>query len=182
MINMSIQYISDKVPNHIYNSHTTYENTVLQEHSGIVSGLKDTGTSEAMIENQGRLFIGLCLIDNADKFIEDNYQTIYDKEIEKAAASTTADKKTIAVTRTWIKLMNMASSECINKYKIAGSKAKIAVIDDVLPTGGVLLESNDPRVAILAELEKQAVELLKNVKTPKPLEPVVEFTENETGC
>jgi hypothetical protein len=71
---MSTELYTDKVPQYVHNKHTTYENTVLQEHASIVSGLKDVGTSEAMIESQGTLLIGMCLKGKSLEFINTRYE------------------------------------------------------------------------------------------------------------
>jgi hypothetical protein len=147
---MTIQYISDKVPQYIHNKYTNYENTVLQEHSNIVGSLKDTTALETLVESQARLYIGLCKRDKSQKFIEDNFQGYYNSEIEKLKTQlngniglTEKEKKDMATNRTWLRLINEAVSEFINRYKVDGSKAKIAVIDDLLPDGRKIMEVED---------------------------------------
>jgi hypothetical protein len=125
----------------VYNKHTTYENTVLQEHASIVSSLKDTSAVEALIESAGRLFIGLCMKDKADTFIDDNYQKLYDAEYNK---NTDAENDTIrnnnACNRAWLRLINMATTYNLNKYKADGSKAKLAVLDDITNDGHSIVD------------------------------------------
>lgn len=142
---MTIEYITDKNPQYIYNKHTTYENTVLQEHASIVSGLKDVAAVEALIEAQGRLFIGLCMKDKTITFIENNLTNYYNNEYNKLASTQLKDseKKSNAYNRAWLRLINEAAAFFINKYKVDGSKAKIAIVDDVTTDGRKIKDADD---------------------------------------
>jgi hypothetical protein len=141
---MTTEFLTDKIPPYIHNKHTTYENTVLQEHSSIVSGLQDTSTNKTLIEAQGRLLIGLCLKDKAHEFIDKKYNEYYEDEYAKVPGSeTTPDRIAISINRTWLRLITEAISTWIAKYKVDGSKAKIAIVDDVLPDGRRILEPDE---------------------------------------
>jgi len=142
---MSVELLNDKVPMYIHNKHTTYENTVLQEHASIVTNLRDTGTSEALIESQGRLLIGLCLKEKTQEFIRQRFDDYYKEELEllKYNNGTAVEKQNAAVHRVWLRLINDAMDVFINKYKVDGSRAKIAVIDDVMPDGRVFADPKD---------------------------------------
>ena len=140
----AIEYINDKQPMFIYNKHTTYENTVLQEHSAMVSGLKDKSSLDALIESQGRLFIGACMKEKATDYIKDHYQTYIDAEL--LIIPTTADdseKASLATNNAWTRMINEAFDYFLTKYKVDGSKAKMAILDDILPDGRVLMDIED---------------------------------------
>jgi hypothetical protein len=131
---MSTELVKDNIPNYIHNKHTTYENTVLQEHAALVSALRDTATLEALIEAQGRLFIGFCKLDAADKFIAEHYDEYYKNEFTKINANIQpGEKNRIATNRTWLRLINEAVTDFVIKYRVSGSKAKLAIIDDDIP-------------------------------------------------
>jgi len=142
---VTVELLTDKVPAFVHNKHTTYENTVLQEHASIVAKLADTNLTETLIESQGRLLIGMCMKGKTQDFIDNHFQDYLDKEIDtlSRSTSTTVNKENAAVTRTWIRLINEAMDHFISRYKVDGSKAKIAVIDDVMPDGRVLADPRD---------------------------------------
>jgi hypothetical protein len=140
---MATEYIADKVPLYVHNKHTSYENTVLQEHSSIVSGLKDTATNETLIESQGSLFIGLCMKGNATKFVQEHYEKYYLEEYNKIGTSNNIDRKSVANTRTWLRIINEAMDFFLNKYRVDGSKAKMAVMDDITADGHVIKDVDD---------------------------------------
>lgn len=142
---MAVELLTDKVPAYVHNKHTTYENTVLQEHASIVAKLADTNLTDTLIESQGRLLIGMCLKGKTQKFIDDNFQNYLDKEIEALSRTptTTVNKGNAAVTRAWIRLINEAMDTFISRYKVDGSKAKVAVIDEVMSDGRVLVDPGD---------------------------------------
>jgi hypothetical protein len=142
---MTVELCTDKVPTYVHNKHTTYENTVLQEHASIVTKLADTNTTDTLIESQGRLLIGMCMKGKAQNFIDTHYQEYLDKEFEALSKSTTTtvNKENAAVTRTWIRLINEAMDYFISRYKVDGSKAKVAVVDDEMPDGRILADPKD---------------------------------------
>jgi uncharacterized radical SAM superfamily Fe-S cluster-containing enzyme len=59
------------------------------------------------------------------------------------SSATTADKRKTAVHRIWLRLINEAMDTFINKYKVDGSKAKVAVIDEEMPDGRILADPKD---------------------------------------
>jgi hypothetical protein len=139
-----MELIRDKTPEYVYNKHTTYENTILQEHAGIVNSLKDISAGKAMIEPSALLFIGLCMKDKADKFVDDNYKKIYDKEYNDAAnIKNDTERHNYACNRAWLRLMNMATTYNLNKYKTDGSKAKLAILDNVTSDGRLIVDADD---------------------------------------
>jgi hypothetical protein len=176
---MVTEFISDKIPAYIHNKHTNYENTVLSEHSSMVGALKDTATFEALIEAQGRLFIGMCMPGKADAFINDKYDSYYATEVSKLTSNpVVSERKQMANTRTWLKLINEAADYYIKKYKIDGSVAKIAVIDNVLPDGRLLMDCEDVPQPVKDYFK--TLDITK--KSPGPLiDEAVEFTEDEDG-
>lgn len=140
----NVEYVTDKMPQYVFNKHTTYENTVLQEHASIVSALKDTGTNEALIESQARMFIGLCMKDQSIAHIEEKFPKYYNNEYEKLKnIAKDSERRNIAFTRAWIQLINDAVNFFINKYKVDGSKAKIAIVDDLTSDGRRIIEPDD---------------------------------------
>jgi hypothetical protein len=138
-----IQLIKDNVPQYIHNKHTTYENTMLNVFSSIVGSLKDTDTSDVLLENQGRLFIGGLLKDKAEKFISDNYQNYYDEIFKTIKARTSDDQKRITNTRVWERLITDAFGKFIKDHHVDHTKAKIAAIDRFTPDGKELVEICD---------------------------------------
>lgn len=189
---MTTEMLTDKVPTYVHNKHTTYENTVLQEHSSIVSGLQDTGTDKSLIEAQGRLLIGLCLKDKANDFLNERYQVYYDEEYKKiSSAETTPDRKAIAINRTLLRLITDAMSIWIAKYKVDGSKAKIAIIDDILPDGRRILEP-DELLKLVTGLLPVGYKIVKD-ESSIPLDkieaniiidgmPIVDYADDEVHC
>lgn len=142
---MTTELINDKIPAYVLNKHTTYENTVLSEHAAIVSGLKDTATDETLIESQGQLFIGLCMKGEAADFIKNNYNAYYAEENSKITSSN-GNRKNVANTRTWLRLINEAMDFFLNKYRVDGSKAKIAVLDSITSDGKPIVDVEDEPV------------------------------------
>lgn len=142
---MAAELYSDKVPEYVHNKHTTYENTVLQEHAAIVSNLKDISTIDGLVESQGRLLIGMCLKNKTQDFINDHYKDYLKEETDHLSDSSLTDsqKNNAAVHRVWLRLITDAMNVFISKYKVDGSKAKIAVIDDEMPDGRVLVDPKD---------------------------------------
>lgn len=139
-----MEVIRDRIPAYVYNKHTTYENTVLQEHASIVSSLRDTETPEALIEAQGRLFLGICMPGGADKFIEDNYQQYYDYEYKLLGnINNIATRANMATNRAWLRLINDAFNKFIKKYRVDGSKAKMAVMDNITSDGQKIEDIDD---------------------------------------
>jgi hypothetical protein len=155
---MATEMYNDNNPKYIYNRHTSYENTVLQEHAAIVSGLRDTGVTSVLIETQARLFIGMCIKGDYQKFIKTNYETYY-KDEYAATVGDTVKREQIAHVRTWTRLINDALDMFIKKYKVDGSLAKIAVLD---------YETMDGRPIVEAEQVIQS-------------EQVVDFTKDDKG-
>jgi hypothetical protein len=141
---MAIEYITDNNPQYLFNRHTTYENTVLQEHASILSGLRETSTITAQLETQGRMFIGLCMKGKSTKHIDNNFDNYYKEEISKLGhISDIRDKSNLAYNRAWIRLVNEAMDHFMDKYKVDGSKAKIAIVDDVLSDGRRVVEPDE---------------------------------------
>lgn len=179
---MATEFITDKNPQYIHNTHTTYENTVLQEHSAIVSGLRDTNTNKSMVEVQGRLLIGMCKKEETEDFINRRFNAYYKEEFNKTATSeTTPDRHATAVNRTWLRLITEAMSTWIPKYKVDGCKAKIAVIDDVLADGRKIIDLDD-RMSLIRDLLPEGYKIVKpDDTTPLPIanniEPVL-ITDN----
>jgi hypothetical protein len=173
---MTTEFITDKNPQYLHNTHTTYENTVLQEHSAIVSGLRDTNTDKSMVEVQGRLLIGMCKKEETEDFINRRFNAYYRFEFDKTSESeTTPDRKAIAINRTWLRLITEAMSTWIPKYKVDGCKAKIAVIDDVLPDGRRIIDVDD-RVTLIRDLLPPGYQLVKvedQIDPGKPCEELI---------
>jgi hypothetical protein len=141
---MATELISDKTPMYVHNRHTTYENTVLQEHSSIVSGLKNTATSDAQTENQCRLFIGFCMKNKGKQLIADKWDVYFKDEMGKINPGLPAlQKHDLASTRTWLNLVNDAMDYYMNKYKVDGSRAKIAVLDDITTDGRRIVDVSE---------------------------------------
>jgi hypothetical protein len=165
---MATEFLTDKNPQYIHNPHTTYENTVLQEHSAIVSGLRDTNTDKSMVEVQGRLLIGMCKKEETEDFINRRYNAYFKYELEKTSDGiSTPDRKAIAINRTWLRLITEAMSSWIPKYKVDGCKAKIAVIDDILPDGRRIIDIDD-RLSIIRDLLPPGYELVKTEEKINP--------------
>ncbi len=139
---MTTELYKDNVPAYVYNYHTTYENTVLQEHANIVNGFKDTGVSEALVEAQARLFIGACLKNDTENFIKDRFEKYFKEEFGKIINITDKkEKEHTANVRVWIHLVNDAFDVFIKKYKVDGSRAKIAVLDNETMDGKPIVEA-----------------------------------------
>lgn len=158
---MVTEYVTDKNPLFLHNTHTTYENVVLQEHSAIVSGLRDTNTNKSMVEVQGRLLIGMCKKEETEDFINRRFNAYFKYEFNKTSDSeTTPDRTAIAINRTWLRLITEAMSAWIPKYKVDGCKAKIAVIDDTLPDGRRIVDIDD-RLSVIRDLLPSEYKLVK---------------------
>jgi hypothetical protein len=141
---MAIEYITDNNPQYLFNRHTTYENTVLQEHASILGGLRETATVTAQLETQGRMFIGLCMKGKSTKHIDDNFDNYYNDEFNKLdKISKINDRSNLAYNRAWIRLVNEAMDYFMDRYKVDGSKAKIAIVDDVLSDGRRAVEPDE---------------------------------------
>jgi hypothetical protein len=145
---MTTEYYTDNVPQYVLNKHTTYENTVFNEHTALLSDIKTNDISQTIIESRGRLLIGMCMKDKTDSFIEGKYKKYYDKEEVDVASmpGNDDDRRNAAHARTWIRLINEAMTYFIKKYKADGSRAKIAVIDNITFDGKFIEESDEPIV------------------------------------
>jgi hypothetical protein len=141
---MSTEFVTDNHPPYVLNKHTTYENTVLQEHSSIVSGLRETSAVEALVEAQGRMYIGLCMKDKADKFIAKHQDAYYTEEYNKLPNTmNTGDRRSNAYNRAWWRLINEATSYFLSKYKADGSRRAFAAIDDITSDGRYIIDIRD---------------------------------------
>jgi hypothetical protein len=121
--------IRDNVPGYIHNKHTTYENTMLNVFTAIVGSLKDTPSADALLADQGRLFIGGLMKHESERFIKEKYQSYYDEIYPTIKANTTDNQKRIATVQTWERLINEAFAKFINDHHVDHTKAKIAVLD-----------------------------------------------------
>jgi hypothetical protein len=142
---MATEIITDRTPSYIHNKHTIYENTVLQEHSAITRDCEGKTIANTVLEVRARLFIGICLTNKAEKFIEDNWQEIYDKEyrnLEKTNYNK-EERERAAIAGMWTELMNRATTYFVKRYKVDGTKAKIVAIDRHLPNGEELIDITD---------------------------------------
>jgi len=151
---MATEYCNDNKPAYMHNKNTSYENTVLQEHYSIVTGLRETATYEALLENTGTLYIGLALKHISYDFIKSRYSKYLKEEMENITdASNVTAKRGTAINRTWERIINEATAIWMDRYKVDGSKAKIAVLD---------IETFDGRPIV--EVEE---------------EPIVQFSDGE---
>jgi hypothetical protein len=168
---MAVEYYTDNNPAYVYNRHTNYENVVLQEHANIVSGFRETNITQASMEMQARLFIGVCLKSETEKFIKDRFNGYYKAELNDEGIQKLTDGKArehMATVRTWTYLINEALDIFIKKYKVDGSKAKIAVLDYETMDGRPIVECDD--------FGKPIIDPSQNDD-----DPIVDFTEDETG-
>jgi hypothetical protein len=70
----------------------------------------------------------------ADEFITGHYDEYYKNEFTKLNANIQpGEKNRIATNRTWLRLINEAVTDFVIKYRVSGSKAKLAIIDDDIP-------------------------------------------------
>jgi hypothetical protein len=151
---MATEYISDKNPQYIFNKHTTYENTILQEHSSIISGLRDTDTVDATLELQARLFIGACLKEKAPKFLKEKYDPYKKEEFESQPNVNTTERTNNAINRTYVRLVNEAFTIFLNDHRADHSKAKLAVLDNITTDGRKIVEPDEvPDVELANEGE-----------------------------
>jgi hypothetical protein len=168
---MAIELYGDNNPSYVYNRHTNYENIVLSEHANIVSGFRETNITQANMEMQARLFIGVCLKSNTENFIKTKFEDYYKEAIKDEGLAKITDKQArehMATVRTWTRLINEALDIFIKKYKVDGSKAKIAVLD---------IETMDGRPIVECD------EFGKPIVGGNPIEddPIVDFTSDEKG-
>jgi hypothetical protein len=140
---MSNEVLNGKQPEYVHNKHTNYENTVLQEHANIVSGLRDTSAVDTYIEIQARLFVGICMKEKTDDFINARKKKYYQEELVINEDYDRLTQERIAAVRSWTRIVNDAFAAFINRYKVDGSKSGIAVIDTEIP-GGTIIEVEDP--------------------------------------
>ena len=142
---MASEYYTDNVPQYVLNKHTTYENTVFNEHTSLLSDIKTNDISQTIIESRGRLLIGMCMKEKTEDFINKRYDEYYKKESDALAnkPGNDDDKINAAHARTWIRLINEAMTYFIKKYKADGSRAKIAVIDNIMFDGRFIDESDE---------------------------------------
>jgi hypothetical protein len=148
-----VDYLSDQKPLYIPNHYANYENTILQEHTAMVSGLRDTSAVEALIEAQGTLFIGLCKKDDTITYIDGNFDKYYKDELAKITDPRLTDEERSknAYNRTWLRLIVESMSHAINKYKLDGSKAKIAYLDNIVPFSYVVIDVEDVPVEFTSD-------------------------------
>lgn len=151
---MATEYISDKNPQYIFNKHTTYENTILQEHSSIISGLRDTDTVDATLELQARLFIGACLKEKAPKFLKEKYDPYKKEEFDSQPNVSITERTNNAINRTYVRLVNEAFTIFLNDHRADHSKAKLAVLDNITTDGRKIVEPDEvPDVELANEGE-----------------------------
>lgn len=121
--------IKDNVPAYIHNKHTTYENTMLNVFAAIVGSLKDTPSADALLADQGRLFIGGLLKHESEQFIKSKFDTYYAEIYPTIKANSTDNQKRIATVQTWERLINEAFAKFINDHHVDHTRAKLAVLD-----------------------------------------------------
>jgi hypothetical protein len=139
---MATEYVSDKNPQYIFNKHTTYENTILQEHASIISGLRDTDTVDATLELQARLFVGACLKEKGDKILK-NYNKYKEDEYNLQNSGSVLERTNNAINRTWVRLVNEAFTEFLNNHRADHSKAKLAVLDNITTDNRPIIDADE---------------------------------------
>lgn len=105
--------------------------TILQEHSTLITGLSQSSIKEAYVESTATLLIGLMMTTSSPKEYEalmESYQEIYNEEIEKIAGGDREENEKIAATRAWLKLLNKASRHFGKFIKSEGTELCCAVI------------------------------------------------------
>lgn len=147
---MADEMIKDNVPPYVHNKHTSYENTVLSMLAGITSDQEGKSISNALLEVRARFYIGSAMLDKAPKFIEENWQRLYDAEYKKLEGTNynKQEREAAALAGMWVELGNLATTFFAKKYKVDGAKAKIAVIDTMTSDGKPIAEmDSDPEVS-----------------------------------
>lgn len=145
------------VPDAMHNKAVSYEETVLGEHKSIINGVRDTALPQVYLETQARLFVGICLPGHAEQFIETRYSKYYSElAMELSGGQLTGNEfsNTVRV-RAWTRIINEAVSDFILRYKIAGSKVKIAVLDDWTPEGKKIIEMDTENPNPLVHLQQE---------------------------
>jgi hypothetical protein len=107
-----------------------------------MAGLRDKSTTEALIADQGRLYVG-ALINDSEKFINDRYQKYYNEIISPERTGVSDGERRVAVARTWERIINDAFTDFKTKHHVDHTKTKIAVLDIDPENGKQFYEIDD---------------------------------------